>query len=137
MRPLENDAFQKILSDWLNKATLDLKSAQALLSHDPPLLYPACFHCQQAAEKYLKAFLTLKQIEFPKTHIIEELLDLIYTVDEGLAARLATAARLTPYGVDIRYPADQREPGAEQAREAMELAALVRDSIMPIVQRHF
>ncbi|HOE12382.1 MAG TPA: HEPN domain-containing protein [bacterium] len=33
-----------------------------------PFLYPACFHAQQAAEKYLNALLTWHQIEFPKTH---------------------------------------------------------------------
>ncbi|MBW1960508.1 MAG: HEPN domain-containing protein [Deltaproteobacteria bacterium] len=36
-----------------------------------------CFHAQQCAEKYLKAFLTFKNIDFPKTHDIGELLALV------------------------------------------------------------
>jgi len=37
---------------------------------------------------------------------------------------------LTPYGVDIRYPGDQPEPNLEEAREAVELARIVRDTVM-------
>ena len=33
------------------------------------------FHCQQAAEKYLKAFLTHSRIEFPRTHDLKALLE--------------------------------------------------------------
>ncbi|MEM2110131.1 MAG: HEPN domain-containing protein [Candidatus Odinarchaeota archaeon] len=35
-----------------------------------------CFHCQQFVEKMLKAFLTLKKVDFGKTHNIEYLLKL-------------------------------------------------------------
>jgi HEPN domain-containing protein len=39
--------------------------------------YSTCaFHCQQAAEKYLKAYLVRQQIEFRKTHALGHLLHL-------------------------------------------------------------
>ena len=102
MRPPEEEVIRKIVGEWMRKADQDIASAQALLSQDPPLLYPSCFHSQQAAEKYLKAYLTWRQVEFPKTHSIREILNLVKTVDEDLATNLLPAAVLTPYGVDVR-----------------------------------
>lgn len=40
----------------------------------PPLNDPASFHCQQAAEKYLKALLHENGLAVPKTHDLEKLL---------------------------------------------------------------
>ena len=43
---------------WLHKADHDLRSAVLLMSGDEePLLDTAVYHCQQAAEKVLKAYL--------------------------------------------------------------------------------
>ena len=129
MRPPE-EVKREIVRQWLAKAEQDITSAEALLSQDPPLLYPSCFHAQQAAEKYLKALLTWHQIEFPKTHAIEQLLDLVKAAERETASSLRDAVALTPYGVDIRYPGDQPEPNREEAREAVELARKVRDAVM-------
>lgn len=129
MRP-PDEVKKEIARQWLAKAEQDITSAEALLSQNPPLLYPSCFHAQQAAEKYLKALLTWHQIEFPKTHAIEQLLDLLKDTDTEIASSLRDAVVLTPYGVDIRYPGDQPEPNMEEAREALELAWRVRDAVM-------
>ena len=129
MRPPEE--IKKILvQKWLAKADQDLNAGEALLSTDTPFLYPACFHAQQAVEKYLKAVLTWHQIEFPKTHIIEELLDLLQQVDSSMTMKLKIAAVLTPYGVEIRYPADEPEPGLKEAREALKLAQMVKEAVV-------
>jgi HEPN domain-containing protein len=106
-----------------------MKVSDALVAAEPPFLYPACFHAQQAAEKYLKALLTWHQIEFPKTHAIEQLLDLVKQADAETASSLRDAVALTPYGVDIRYPGDQPEPSLEEARDAVEVARRVRDAV--------
>ena len=122
MRPPEEEVIRKIVGEWIYKAGQDITSAEALLSQDPPLLYPSCFHSQQAAEKYLKAYLTRRQVEFPKTHSIREILNLVKTVDEELATELLPATALTPYGVEVRYPGDIPEPALTEAEEALELA---------------
>ena len=110
-------------------------SGRLFFSQDPPLLYPSCFHAQQAAEKYLKALLTWHQIEFPKTHAIEQLLDLVKDAEPETASSLRDAVALTPYGVDIRHPGDQPEPNREEAREAVELARKVRDTVMDRLEK--
>ena len=133
MRPPE-EVKREIVRQWLAKAEQDITSAEALFSQDPPLLYPSCFHAQQAAEKYLKALLTWHQIEFPKTHAIEQLLDLVKDAEPETASSLRDAVALTPYGVDIRYPGDQPEPNRQEAGEAVELARKVRDAILPLLE---
>ena len=132
MRP-PDEVKKVIVRQWLEKAEQDMKAGEALLAAEPPFLYPACFHSQQAAEKYLKALLTRHQIEFPKTPAIEQLLDLVERVDAETATSLGEAAELTPYGVDIRYPGDQPEPDFEQTRRAVELARKVRDAVLRLL----
>jgi HEPN domain-containing protein len=52
------------IKEWLQKARNDLLSARILMQHDPPVLDTASFHCQQAVEKVLKAFLVWKAMPF-------------------------------------------------------------------------
>ena len=133
MRPPEEEVIRKIVGEWKYNADQDIRSAEALLSQDPPLLYPSCFHSQQAAEKYLKAYLTWRQVEFPKTHSIREILSLVKTVNEELATYLLPAADLTPYGVEVRYPGDIAEPTQEETEEALALARKVRDNVLNVL----
>ena len=58
---------------WLTKSTNDLRAAEALFDSSPSLLDEAVFHCQQAAEKALKGFLTWHGRPFRKTHNLEEI----------------------------------------------------------------
>ena len=132
MRPPEQVKME-IIRQWLAKADQDMRAGEALLAADPPFLYPGCFHAQQAAEKYLKALLTCHQIEFPKTHAIEQLLDLLEPMIPDIASGLRDAVALTPFGVDIRYPGDQPEPDRQEANQAMELARQVRDAVLPLL----
>ena len=119
------------VQEWLGKAEGDLRSAQHLLTLPQPDYFTAAFHAQQAAEKFLKAFLVRHQIPFPKSHDIQELLGLAGGVIAGLKAELASAAMLTPFGVDFRYPGEQIAD-LWTAREAVEEARRVRE----VIQQH-
>jgi HEPN domain-containing protein len=132
MRPPE-EVKKEIIRQWLAKADQDMRAGESLLATSPPLLYPACFHAQQAAEKYLKALLTWHQVEFPKTHAIEALLNLLQPIVPDLVSRLSNAVQLTPYGVEARYPGDQPELGLEESRQAVALAGHVRDTVLPLI----
>ncbi|MBI4833104.1 MAG: HEPN domain-containing protein, partial [Candidatus Lindowbacteria bacterium] len=128
MRP-PDEVKEHIVRQWLWKAEADMDAAEDLLSGERLSYYPSCFHSQQAAEKLLKAFLTWHQIEFPKTHIFGELLDLISPIDRGLADSIKDVTKLNPYGVEVRYPGDIPEPSRAQAEDALMLARVVRDAI--------
>ncbi len=125
MKPREEQVRLRLVRQWVRKADQDLRAAESLLADD--LLYPSCFHSQQAAEKYLKALLTWHAVEFPKTHVIGELLDLLSTVDADLTDGLSEATVLNPYAVEARYPSDLPEPDLQEARLAQALAQTVRD----------
>lgn len=67
MKPPEvvKDEFTR---EWVRKAEIDFKTADHLCRSSAEFAGGAAFHSQQAAEKYLKAFLVWHQIEFQKTH---------------------------------------------------------------------
>jgi HEPN domain-containing protein len=92
------------------------------------------FHCQQAVEKYLKALLVQRQVEFPKTHDIAKLLDRVATVDLATAKSLRDADALTPFGVEARYPSDAPEVLPSGEVEAIGMARVVRTAVMILLQ---
>lgn len=107
MKPPKKPSIQRIVDDWVSKARLDIRSAETLLAHDPPLLYPSCFHSQQAAEKYLKALLASWSIEVPTTHELGRLLKIVEGRNADLAAMLIDVIVLNTYAVDIRRRFDR------------------------------
>jgi HEPN domain-containing protein len=59
--------MHELTAEWVEKAENDYRTAVVVLEEiAEPIVDTACFHCQQCAEKYLKAFLTEHQIEFPR-----------------------------------------------------------------------
>ena len=107
---------------WMQRAALDLRSVQADLAVDPPILGDALFHCQQAVEKALKAYLTWHDEPFRKTHDLGELGSQCVALDPGLEELLRTAAPLTEYAWRFRYPGETAEPDREQTDRALALA---------------
>jgi HEPN domain-containing protein len=103
---------------WLKKAEADRQSAKILLDTDLNDHFPCAFHCQQAAEKFLKAYLVRHQVEFRKTHDLDELLKLADSVDLSLGYEIASCVWLTPYGVEFRYPGEYPEVDHDTAARA-------------------
>ena len=89
---------------WLEKARDDLGVAQHLneLYHPKPVEI-ICFHCQQAAEKAIKAVILARGVQkIPKSHELVFLLEQLgVTIEERL---LDFADSLTQYAVKVRYP---------------------------------
>lgn len=132
MKPPEQ-VKHRILLEWLRKADDDLTVAERLLSDEAAFQNAVTFHCQQAAEEYIKAFLVWHEIDFPKTHDLEELLDLAETSNRDFATSLRDVIVLTPYGVELRYPGDRPDATPDEAREAVDLARKVRDAVLPLL----
>ena len=72
-------------AQWVRKAEEDWEGARDLAGRRPPLRDLTCFHCQQAAEKYLKALLQNVGAVVPKTHNLRDLLLLLLPHDTTLA----------------------------------------------------
>ena len=90
---------------WINKAIEDFRTAEILINVDdsPPAVI--CFHCQQSAEKYYKAFLVNNSVEFPRIHDLLELLErLILPLDQSFVSIRESSEILMDYAVAPRYP---------------------------------
>jgi HEPN domain-containing protein len=123
-------ALRELVGQWIRKAESDCEAASHLLPEGERFRGIIAFHCQQAVEKYLKAFLVLHQVEFPKTHDIGKLLGWVAGIDAPLAEALRDADSLTPFGVEVRYPTDAPEllPGGETT--ALDIARRVKAAVM-------
>lgn len=113
---------------WVEKAEGDLATAELCLQADRTL-DAACFHSQQAAEKFLKAWLIAREMEFPFIHDLRKLLSLCAQIDSEFVRLDADAFLLTPYAVELRYSAVRWATRAEAAR-ACEAAQRVRQFVM-------
>jgi HEPN domain-containing protein len=126
MKP-PDDVRQELVDRWRRKADEDLGVSRQLAAQGQ-YLGAAAFHAQRAGEKYLKALLAHRQVEFPKTHDLARLLELVATFDEKLARLLTEVRLLSQYGVKLRYPGDAPEITGAEAAEAVELAGRTRDA---------
>jgi HEPN domain-containing protein len=110
---------------WLERARSDLALADIALRSPDVLLEDACFHTQQCAEKALKALLLQQDIPFPRTHVIEMLLDLLQASGIVVPADVDEAFVLTQYAVQTRYPGAWEPVTQEEARLALDIATCV------------
>jgi len=113
---------KELVKQWIEKADEDLAVAHCLLHAPVPHLYAAAFHAQQCAEKSLKALLVWNQIDFPKTHDIGKLLDLLMAVDKQRADSLKQLVILNDYSVEIRYPNNSAPLTIDETKNAILLA---------------
>ena len=68
-----DERTQELAQAWLKKAASDLRTARLGFETPDGPLDTAIYHCQQTAEKSVKAFLTLHGLAFEKTHDIARL----------------------------------------------------------------
>lgn len=97
--------MREITEEWVFKAEDDFRAAEALLYEiEIPVVDAACFHCQQCAEKYVKAYLEEHEIDFPRNHNLMQLLDLCIQLDVGFETIRRPLQSLEHYAVTVRYP---------------------------------
>lgn len=118
------------VQQWLKKGNSDLITAKILLAAEVDDYFSCAFHSQQAAEKFLKAYLVRHQVEFRKTHDLDELLTLAEPTDPSLRNEIGSCLWLTPYGVEFRYPGDYPSVDHDTAERAYQQAELVKKSVM-------
>ena len=117
--------MQPEVKEWLDFAKMDLSSARHLYeTFYPRPLQIICYHCQQAAEKALKAVIVAKGKPggMPKMHDLEFLLSQMKNYTDIKEELWDYAEALTPYGIEIRYPG-----GTEISDEQAELGLKYAD----------
>jgi HEPN domain-containing protein len=117
-----------LVRGWLRKADSDVQNAEMCLEKEAAL-DTACFHAQQAAEKFLKAYLTANQVEFPFIHNLEKLVELCAQRDAAFLSIKLLSQELTPYAVELRYD-DEFWPALETASQALKSALTIKDFVL-------
>ncbi len=88
---------------WLARAHSNLKLAK-LGYQQGVFLEDLCFEAQQAAEKALKAVCVHYRLDFPKTHSLVLLMDILESSGLHIPPQVKAADILTQYAVQARYP---------------------------------
>jgi HEPN domain-containing protein len=92
--------------EWLKYADEDFETAELLNRQYHKPLQIICFHCQQAAEKYLKAFLVSRSVSFEKKHNLMVLNQLCAGIENSFSDLTKDCLKLNPYAVITRYPSE-------------------------------
>ena len=111
--------------EWVEKAEGDyITAGRELRARQRPNYDATCFHAQQAAEKYLKAFLHQRDSIPPRTHSLVALLEWCLPLDESFEFLRNPLIRLDRYAVRFRYPGESADK--DEARRAFQAIKLVR-----------
>ena len=122
------EAEDKHLSQWIENAEHDLIAAKLIIEHQPLILDVACFHCQQAGEKYLKTFLIFKREEFPRTHNLDLLIQSCSFHQPAFSA--IDLKNLEDFAVRGRYPHDFLQPDRDETQGFYEIAEAVKTLVL-------
>ena len=117
---------------WLRKARQDLERVERCLAPESPDVEDALFHCQQAAEKALKAFLTFHDQPFRKTHDLASIGKQCANIDPTLDALVDRLDDLSEYAWAYRYPTGFAEPAPAEIEDAKRAA---QEAIQEIFRR--
>ena len=117
-----------LVAEWASKAEGDFATAsREIRARKSPNYDAVCFHCQQCAEKYLKAVLQANNKHVPKIHFLLELMGLVMSFDASFELLRADLETLEEYSVRFRYPGSFAEKNEAQA--AYQATKAVREFI--------
>ncbi|MBI5233445.1 MAG: HEPN domain-containing protein [Deltaproteobacteria bacterium] len=94
----------QIVKEWLDKADEDFNFARVNLEEGKNFYAQICFHFQQSAEKYLKAFIITYDLEFEKMHNLIKLLKICANKESSLLSLMDKCETLNTAYIDTRYP---------------------------------
>ncbi len=114
--------LKTLVEQWFYKSRQDLWMGKTTIEHPDAPFDIIAFHAQQAVEKCIKGLLTFHQIDFPKTHDINELVVLLNKAWDPLPKPIKNADELTDYAILTRYPHEFEELSQSEAENALNAA---------------
>jgi HEPN domain-containing protein len=120
--------MNELTEEWMLKAEQDFNAANLLMyAGESPIPDYVSFHCQQCAEKYLKAYLQEHGVEFERRHDLLSLLNLCQSLDDEFIQIKKDLSQLNRFAVVVRYPGITVPP--KTAKAALKSADRVREFI--------
>lgn len=124
-----DDDVVSVVRDWIQKAENDLVTAvHTLKLRRKCPTDTVCYHAQQCVEKYVKALLTLLNIDFPRTHDLTILARRL-PKEVKLTSTLEELDLMTEYAITSRYPGDYEVISLAEARKAVQIARQIRQAV--------
>jgi len=118
--------MKPLTAEWVQKAEDDFIVAQKMLrARKQPVYDAVCFHAQQCAEKYLKAYLQEHNRDIPKIHKLLDLLKLCKEEDSSLEILLSDLKELERFAINVRYPGTSADK--DEAKISLKAAQTVRE----------
>lgn len=117
----------KATAQWILYAESDLALAGQKRTSKKILYETLCFHCQQAAEKALKAVLIFYDVHFDRTHDISLLLRLLKSNGVAIPKAVEQSKSLSDYAVTVRYPGDEEIIDSKEFKSALKISKQVLD----------
>jgi len=125
---------QEELRRWIAIAKTDLDSAKCLLDNMYPVpVEKICYDCQQSAEKDLKGYLFLNDVEFPKTHDLRILLTICTNLNPDFAKFRKQMIYLNNFGVMPRYP-NELQLTEDDAKTAIRFAEEIKEFVASLIR---
>jgi HEPN domain-containing protein len=125
---------EALAREWFEKAEHDLLNVRNNLAAADIPTDTVCFHCHQAAEKYLKGFLVWNAVPPDRTHDLENLLQQCAGIDPRINSLRTLANLLNPYAVDVRYPdTPYPDPSLAETRSAHDAAREIRIAVRDLL----
>jgi len=117
------------LRQWFAIAQEDLNVAKFLADkYHPKPVEKICYFCQQSAEKDLKGYLFLNQVEFPKIHNLIDLLNMCAKIQPDFEIFVKKCQYLTNFGVLPKYP-NELQITEDDAKTAIRFAEEIKEFV--------
>jgi len=125
---------QEELRQWFSLARQNLEIAKHLLAtFHPTPVESICNNCQQSAEKDLKGYLFLNEVEFPKTHDLAVLVVMCGNINPDFMKFLKQCQYLTDFGVMPKYP-NELQITDDDAKTAIRFAEEIKEFVVNITR---
>ncbi len=123
----ENSEMNPVTLEWIELAEEDYAIARLIQREQLAMRNGMCFHAQQCAEKYLKAWLQENNIPIQRTHNLRELLNLILPSIPAWHSWKVDLSRLSKHAVETQCVG--QSPTAEDVDQAMQTCQMVRNAV--------
>ncbi len=115
--------------EWIEFAERDFEVSKLLAETINPPLEIIAYHCQQAAERYLKAVLIEGNQPVPFIHDLGKLNIECQKINPELSVIQSICERLTPFGTVTRYPGGAMSVEPEHLPLVLSWVQIIRKTI--------
>ena len=129
----DEQRLREVVGQWLAVVEEDMLLAKKGLE-PPTAVNGSAYHCHQAFEKVLKAFLVSRNLNYPRTHDLLKLVERCEEQDVRFSELREDAALINPFASITRYPDYGEPPRLEEVEVALDRTGKVVDYVTNLIE---